>query len=240
MPKTITKTVYTFKELIEAANDPDSAVTSSAVEKARHWLQEGQTDHQWWDYVYEMWKQALEQVGFTNADIQFSGFWSPGDGASFTGSLDFGKLIAFLSKNIEPKKSIGVDKKGKELFVPYVVHTLGSKTTDERFSYLSLVSDSLTGSVERTSHRDSHKYTCHTRIDRDEIDDETTEQLTQATLDDLVPLFEEAVEDLRKDLCDVIYKRLEEEYKYLVSDEQLIETSDANEYTFDESGDYEP
>lgn len=42
MPKTITKTVYTFDEL----SDP-------AKEKARDWYREGMFDYAWWESTYE-------------------------------------------------------------------------------------------------------------------------------------------------------------------------------------------
>jgi len=83
MPKTITKevTLYTFKELVDLEK---VGTLKRACERARAWLQEGQTDHDWWDHTYDTWKSALAQIGFDNADISFSGFWSQGDGASFT------------------------------------------------------------------------------------------------------------------------------------------------------------
>lgn len=240
MPKTLTKNVYTFKELLEAAKEPESEVNNAAVEKARAWLQEGQTDHSWWDYTYEMWKQALEQVGFIGADIHFSGFWSPGDGASFEADLDFEKLIAFLSKPIRPINRVGV-KNGEEQFLNYVVHKLGSKTTDKRFADLRCVVDQLRGRVNRHCHQYSHERTCGVSIERNgSDDDEIVESLTKICLDDLVQEFEEAVEELRLELCKVIYQQLEEEHEYLTSDESLIEASEANDYAFDEDGEYEP
>ena len=38
-----------------------------AVQRAREWLIEGQTDHAWWEYLEEMWRDALDQIGFTDA-----------------------------------------------------------------------------------------------------------------------------------------------------------------------------
>lgn len=48
---------------------------------------------------------------------------------------------------------------------------------------------------------------------------------------------EDEVQTLLRDFADWIYARLEEEYKYLISDEQVEESIRANEYEFDEDGD---
>ena len=38
----------------------------------------------WWEPIIEEAVEELEEHGFDDADIQFTGFWSQGDGASFT------------------------------------------------------------------------------------------------------------------------------------------------------------
>lgn len=38
----------------------------------------------WYEWVTDEWKEKLEALGFRNPEIQFSGFGSQGDGASFT------------------------------------------------------------------------------------------------------------------------------------------------------------
>lgn len=95
MAKQITKTLYTYREL-KGLHDRKK-ISAQAFERATDWLREGQTDHDWWDSVYEIWQSALAQLGFEDAKISFSGFWSQGDGASFTcASVDVRKLITFL------------------------------------------------------------------------------------------------------------------------------------------------
>jgi hypothetical protein len=41
-------------------------------------------DSYWYESTYEHWKEKLEALGYREPEIQFSGFWSQGDGASFT------------------------------------------------------------------------------------------------------------------------------------------------------------
>lgn len=94
-------TVYTLAELkarAEAVGDDDryGATTPEghAYAKALDKLTEWSTGHDWWKSVYERWAQRLEALGFEDVKIQFRGFWSQGDGASFTAEyVDLGKFI---------------------------------------------------------------------------------------------------------------------------------------------------
>jgi len=226
MPKQLTKTVYTFRELIEESANPESNVGSRAVEKARDWLRQGATDYQWWDFTYDDWKTALEQLGFTNPEINFSGFWSQGDGASFTSGLDIRKLLRFFTVPIESSGTV-LDGEN-DSWLPYIVGKVG-QTINARYEWLYLALDQLSGDVKRTGHHYVHENTCDAEIYFDH-------PKMAKELNVVIDAFQEDVEALREDLCKVIYAALEEEYEYRTDDEQLIDDSDANEYTFDESG----
>lgn len=76
--------VYSFEDMI---NDPE--LKDKALEKHR----DINTDYEWWDGTYEMWKEDLHERGFYETEISFSGFYSQGDGASFTGRVDVYKWI---------------------------------------------------------------------------------------------------------------------------------------------------
>lgn len=45
----------------------------------------------WYESTLESMKEALELIGFNDVKIGFSGFWSQGDGANFTGSYSYQK-----------------------------------------------------------------------------------------------------------------------------------------------------
>lgn len=47
----------------------------------------------WYDCEFEFWKEKLNGLGFEEVEIAFSGFWSQGDGASFTGKVNIIKWI---------------------------------------------------------------------------------------------------------------------------------------------------
>ena len=71
---------------IQAWLDNDTAVANKIIEK----YSDINTDYEWYDFTYETFVKTAAKVGFelNLSDIQFSGFSSQGDGASFTGSID--------------------------------------------------------------------------------------------------------------------------------------------------------
>ena len=85
--------LYTFKRSgEEGGRIPFAKLSAAAKTVARDWYREDGFDYEWWDFVYEEWKEELNQMGFFNVDIAFGGFSSQGDGASFTAdSFDFTK-----------------------------------------------------------------------------------------------------------------------------------------------------
>lgn len=72
-------------------------LTPSAQEKAREWWvnAENETGSNYYaEPVVAEWKWLLQNKGFNDVEINWSGFWSQGDGASFTaGSIDFRKYL---------------------------------------------------------------------------------------------------------------------------------------------------
>ena len=50
---------------------------------------------EWYESIFENWQERLAQQGFENAKLSFSGFYSQGDGASFTAMVN---LETFLKK----------------------------------------------------------------------------------------------------------------------------------------------
>ncbi len=240
MARTITKTVYDFGELL--ALHEQGQVTKRAVERAREWLVEGQTDHDWWEYLYDLWQKALDQIGFTNAEIAFSGFWSQGDGASFTASVDVSRLATFMGTEYQATDTIPAsDDPGGEDFRGWIVSKIGGKHTNARYLKLVRAAGCIDAAVKRLSHHYSHENTCAFEADLRDTGEVSSGLDYEWTSDQprLRALFEEWVRDaeaLRVDLCQAVYLSLEEDYEYLTSDESLADLSAANEYTFDETG----
>lgn len=235
--------LFTFASLLQLEKDKDKRLHSSVMDKVRQFLKEGNRFDEWWDYTYDMWKEALEQIGFEKPDIRFSGFCSQGDGASF--SCDYvnpEKLVGFLSTPTEPASSISSSPRtgSKEDFWPWLVYKAKGVSFDTNFKWLAVVDqdgDSYIGSlrVERRSTHYSHERTCNFDGElSDAVPENATIPDSSLTYDDLFKSFCEAAEQLRLDLSKAIYRDLEQEDEYLDSDESLENGSDA--FLFDLEG----
>ena len=94
---------YMFTTEGERSEDEGSVdytqLTPEAQEKAREWwvqadLESG--DNSYSEPVMAEWRWLLDSKGFHNVEINYSGFWSQGDGASFTArGIDFKKYFSF-------------------------------------------------------------------------------------------------------------------------------------------------
>lgn len=235
MPQTITKevTLYTYKELVEANSNGEM---KRAYEKAREWMVEGATDGDWWfESVVDMWKRCLEQFGFIDPTIYFSGFWSQGDGACFECKhVDTHKLIDILSRtDITGSDSVEFDGV-KEDFIPWAWKKVGGWTVSPKFRLLKLDCFDLSASItSRGSGNYSHSTSREIAVDSNPY------HKHHPRCAELCVEFEAVAERLRQDLSDAIYKSLEEEYDYRTSDEALIEDAEANEWTFNDEGERE-
>jgi hypothetical protein len=90
--KTKTYKVYKFNEL-----------TKEQKEKAIKNLWDINVRHNWDEWVLDEEKSRLEELGYSDIEIYYSGFYSQGDGASFTATGNIEKLVEKAShkKDIE-------------------------------------------------------------------------------------------------------------------------------------------
>lgn len=215
---------FSLKGLIETFGE-DSRPVNVAKAKLASW----NTDHDWHESVVDLWTQALEQIGFRDVKIAFSGFWSQGDGASFTANVDSWDLIEFLTTPREPDESIGYDGQNED-FRGWILHRIGwGIPWDHRFDWLNLIPDYLDLSVERTSHHYCHENTVKLQL-------YFRDHRCHDELESVVNDFREFAGEFVREVCQAIYRSLEEEYEWLTGDEQIMESAEANDYQFDESG----
>jgi len=238
MPEQITITVYKYDEL-----------QGRAKERAQATLSEWATDHEWWDGVYESAKEDGAKRGFEIEDIRFSGFWSQGDGASWTGIVDVKQFLEWMLEQPED--------------------TPAHRWIDaDRHRYLCLIELMKDGWVERTVNvtRDGYHYVHENTTGPESsvdwgalasemgvgCDNDGLESVLHSEgvlkgasvvgvaegidvtglIDDLDDKIKEEVRSFSRE----IYQMLEKEHDWLTKDEQLSEMADANEYRFDESG----
>lgn len=80
--RTIRTKVYKFEELSKESQ-------ANAIDKMRDF----NTEHDdWYEGIFEGFQETLTEAGFLDANIQFSGFWSQGDGLSFDAKIDASKF----------------------------------------------------------------------------------------------------------------------------------------------------
>lgn len=240
--KQITTTVRTLPEMKSAVESGE--ISHAAYERAFEWCAQVNTDHDWWNCTVDTYKQALAEIGFNDADITFSGFYSQGDGASFTGSPDAATLIRLFGNPPAPSTVICAED-GKETFAAWLANKVGGiRKTD--FSALLPLADEGEAwvTLSRNSHRYSHSSTvtveadCNPPEQGDEMRDLADAAKHGGEIDYRAEIgyFENAVKELYLDLCAAIYRDLRDEYEYLMGEEAVMECAEANEYHFDEGG----
>lgn len=80
--RTVRTKIYKFEELTKEAQ-------ANAIDKMR----DINTNHdEWHDCIFEGFQETLSEAGFFDVNIQFSGFWSQGDGLSFDAKIDASKF----------------------------------------------------------------------------------------------------------------------------------------------------
>lgn len=215
--KTKTITLYSFDELSE-----------DAKKKAIDNLRDVNTDFEWWDFAYDDFKAFAALFGITlnekrrnnpkstlEPEIYFNGFYSQGSGSSFSASVDAVKFVNAIDTEIWKENY------PKETLSFYAV------TPNIRRICKLISSDAIdfhcwieTGRREASV---NFKYE-YTDIDQYRIGEAIEKELAYL------------LEDATNELNNWLYKNLETEYEYRSSDEAIIETIQANEWTFTEDG----
>jgi hypothetical protein len=213
-------TLYTYQELIDRTGRVDSGSRfQKALDRARRFME---PEGCWHQTVLEEAKVALSELGFIDADIQYSGFWSQGDGASFTcESVDLSKVARILCGLEKP------DHEGWDLWS--IIRT----NPDTSLRHVIKICDwgYVTAKVVRDSHHYSHARTCSVTM-------ESSERQVHGRISGLINEFEKGLEYIRLSACKAIYKSLSDEYEYQTSDESLADTAAANGWLFDIDGNH--
>jgi hypothetical protein len=181
-------------------------------------------DHDWWDSTYDDFKQICEILGIEldGREPSFSGFWSQGDGASWTGKyraqgLGYAGLAPLYTYDQAPTKM-------REHFGDEELHRIA-----DELCLLARIYGAVYAKVGGSSNHYVHEMTM--QIDEWEFydaegDEDVPEEIAEHVDNTLIELF--------RDLARWLYNSLENEHDYLTSDEAVIETLEANEIEEDE------
>ena len=161
----------------------------------------------WYEFTTDELFDYLNLIGFENIDIRFSGFYSQGDGASFTGTLKRDYLEKYPRIGYESKLLEACDIFYKKLLdVPKGFYIYIEKIKSVPYCFYL------------------HEHT--TEI---VIENEYGDYINDKSLIDCL------TEDYRN-LCRTYYKQLEKEYDTLISDEYILEIFEDENAVFTELG----
>jgi hypothetical protein len=247
MPKTITRTVYTYKELRDLHKNGE--IKAECLEKAKWKLFEIATeDDFWYESTFDDWKTALKQIGFPDSELRFTGFSSQGDGASFTcDRVDHDVLIKFMSQPRTGRDCVDSyirgSKETEQDFRDWLVFNAPNIHFNTDYKKLLRVRDYLSMHVECIDRHYSHWNTCRFRLEYDDYYAKTYHpHRTKAyldLLDDLARSFREDCEKLRKDISNSLYRHLENDYRAQGEDDYLEDFGESNGFTFLRNGKFE-
>ena len=185
----------------------------------------------WEDGVSEGFKEDMREIGIDDITISFSGFYSQGDGASFTSEdIDTRKLFNAvgiksndaLNMEVDDERSRGENKDFYDL-----LDTMEDVGQLERNR---IKPEEIRVTIERTDSRHVHFNTVRSNV---EIWDEPDGwEEPYGFTDEL----EDKVTEYIRGICKDLYRDLEKEYDDLTSDESVKETLISNDYEFDEEG----
>ena len=194
--RTMSYSVYMFAELSDSAK-------AAAIEANR----DINTDYDWWDGVYCDATTIAELFGLEIDRIFFSGFWSQGDGARFTGTYRYKKGALKAVKAYAP---LDTELHG-------IVERL--QAAQSRRFY---------GLVATTETSGRYEHSGCMSVDVDVYDPDRF-----GVVDDQS---EQDIKDNLRWFADWIYSRLEEDYRYRTGDEAVIESLICSECEFYENG----
>ena len=183
-----------------------SELSYSAKQTAMQWYC-NDPDAFWAESVIEGAKEIGALMGFDIENIHYSGFYSQGDGACFTGSIRYAKSCAKNVKAYAPN-----DKEMQRIAQAW-------QDLQKRNFY------SLRASIKHRWHYSHEMCTA--------FDCEDTRHNYGGLQNDAI---EDEIKEIARDFMRWIYRQLESAYEYETSEENIAEMCELNEWRFTEDG----
>jgi hypothetical protein len=226
---------FEFSELPEK-------LKSEAIENHR----DDHVDPDWYSPITEGFKEDMDAIGVETDDVSFTGFYSQGDGASFTGKVsDTDKFFELATVTIggetypigdAPSLPVRISEiKGLKEGIGEINDPFDSYAYDINFN--------------RNSHRYVHENTCETDVDIDWDEEDTLSEdgwffyisrfgeADGVGLNFNTQVFFEAlsgvIENWRVTTCKKLYRDLEEYWEDLNSDESIQDYIESNDIRFE-------
>jgi hypothetical protein len=187
--RTETRT-HTFKKFSELTEENQLKI----VEENR----DMEVEHDWWEFVYTDAIEAGKCFGIEIKEIQFSGFWSQGDGARFCGSYTPRRGMAEAVKAYAPMDS--------------ELQAIAESIAEVQERY-----DWALGCTIEFADYGNYVHDGNTRFEFSEVGFGVHgEELWAADADEIT------LRQALRCFMQWIYEQLEKEYEYLTSDEHLL------------------
>lgn len=199
--KTINKeiTLYSVSDLKE-----NPIVLKNVLDKQSHINVDNDT---WYEDIIYNHTQKLKSLGFNEVEIEFSGFCSQGDGASFT------------CDSIDVKK--------------WLTETNTSKTYKRLLSLLEKDLIEVDGNIKR----DRYTHYCHWNTTTLHLEYNIDgERNRYPNIESAIEQLDEDITNFMQSYNKKIYTELDNTYDELTSEKAIIETLEANYYEFTEDG----
>ena len=186
--------------------------------------------HDWWDSTCDGFHRICEILGIDldKNEPSFSGFWSQGDGASWTGSysaIAAARGIVAMRYDIAPANIREHAPKDEEL------HRIADELCLLNRTFFPAYAD-----IGRDNSRYVHSSTMGVDTLELCVGDEWYDGYDEegGVAEEVVDHIRDHLLGLLRDLADWLYTALDKEYEYLTSDEAVIEGLEANEIEEDE------
>lgn len=177
-----------------------------AKANARAWFRNSDSDNFWAECVIDDAKEVAALMGWKIDKVYYRGFWSQGDGACFEGIMRYNKRCAKLVK----------------------AHTNDEELNRIAKAWQDLQRRNFYALRASVKHRGHYQHEMCTEF---ECEDTRSNYGWMQN-----PEAEDDIKEIARDFMRWIYKRLEAEYEYSVSDEVVAENIIANGYEFTEDG----
>jgi len=215
---------YSFEDLPEESK-------KKALEKNRDINVEYQD---WHDPVIEGFEEDMKELGLEDVIVEYSGFYSQGDGASFTARVDDEEKFlrdALGIPNSTEFLDMGDDedtsKQDDDLRqLMGDLRNIGYDTREK------LKPEDLYINIERISSRYHHENTIAASVEIEELDVEDDDRDWDKFRDEM----ESIVTEWARDKSQELYRTLEKDWDSLQSDEEVAETLIAGDYEFNLEG----
>jgi hypothetical protein len=202
----------TPRERFDALDERDK---QKILDKYRYW----NTEHEWWDSTYDMFKEDMYAKGINVTNMYFSGFCSQGDGACFEGQVC--NWETFL-------KALGYDN---QVLIDFAKDSWSFSVKHSGHYYhenCTSFSDDMPNPDGEDDDYFIERYCRYT----DPEDLRAIAELAILRSFDYESMTDE-FEEFFKDSMRSLYRILGAEYDYLTSDEVVLESLEANDHLED-------